>query len=115
MIAEGIHPAWKVVIGLSILLFATIALGTQVLFWLNEAIRDTQDTLAAVQVQQEGGEERSYILRALAGCVDLINDQEVEITEECTDPRVAAYYTPSICAKLPIVVQDCGLRAIVVE
>jgi len=110
-----LHPAWKICIGLSILFFGTVALGSQVLFGQRDSIRGNKETLEEVQAQQKGGEERSYILRAIAGCADLINDQEIEITQECTDSRVAAYYPPSICLKLPIEVDDCGSKAVVVE
>lgn len=105
---NDLHPAWKVCIGLAILLFIIIATGSKLLLEL-------QGTLNEIQTQQRNGEERAYISRALSGCMDIINDGEIEITEECLDSRVAAYYPPSICAKLPIQITDCGIRVTVVS
>lgn len=119
---EELHPAWKVCIGMAIVLFVTFAGASRVLIMqqnaINEnadAIVDTKHLLIDIEVRQKAGEERAYIARAISGCSDLINDEEIEVTEECTDPRVAAYYSPSVCEKLPLIVQNCGARAIVVK
>lgn len=112
---ENIHPAWKVCIGLALLFFVTVAIGSRVLISQQDAIDENADLLHQIQDQQRRGEERSYIARAISGCSDIINDGEIEITEECTDPRVAAYYTPTICQKLPLEVDGCGSKAVVVH
>lgn len=103
----NMHPAWKVCIGLAVLIFITIATGGRVLLLQQEAIE-------GIKAQQNLGQERSYINRAIGGCSDIINDGEIEITEECMDERVAAYYPPSICEKLPRDVPNCGSKAVVV-
>lgn len=117
-----LHPAWKILAGVSVLFFTTVAAGSMVLTSQQDDIRsnasllqDLSVLLHDIQTQQLAGQERGYALRAVSGCVDIINDQEIEITEECVDPRVAAYYPPSICQKLPVLVDNCGSKAIVIS
>jgi hypothetical protein len=111
---NDLHPAWKVCIGLALVIFVAIATGSKVLLVQQSAINDNAELLEQIQQQQKRGEERSYIARAISGCADIINDGEIEITEECVDERVAAYYPPSICERLPIEVIGCGNKATVV-
>lgn len=66
---------------------------------------DTQLTTLSDQIDrledgQAAGKERGYKNRAVS-CVDIINDQEIELTDECLDPNVVVFYPPSICAKIP--------------
>lgn len=121
MILHDLHPAWKVCIGLAAVIFITIATGSRVLIMQQSTIDDQQVTindnarlLQEIREQQVRGEERGYINRAISGCADIINDGEIEITTECLDPRVAAYFPPSICEKLPIIVANCGENAVVI-
>lgn len=109
-----LHPAWKVCIGMAIVLFVTFAGAGRLLLMQQQSIDDNAQLLQEIQNQQRRGEERGYINRAIGGCSDIINDGEIEITEECTDPRVAVYYPPSICNKLPIEILNCGDNAVVV-
>ena len=111
---ENMHPARTVCIGLAMIMFMAIATGAAVLQGLSDKLEGTEELLLDVQERQALAEERSYINRAIAGCSDIINDEEIEITEECVDPRVAAYSTPSICEKLPREVKGCGSKAKVV-
>lgn len=112
---KDLHPAWKVCIGLAIVIFVTTASTGKILITQQQGIKDNEKLLEEIQAQQLRGEERSYINRAIAGCADIINDGEMEITDECLDPRVVAYYPPSICSKLiTLAVDNCGENALVI-
>lgn len=110
---HDLHPAWKVCIGMALLLFVTFAATGRILQTQQNQIDANAETLDEIQAQQQRGEERSYINRSVAAW-DIINDQEIEITAELLDKRVAAYYPPSICAKLPVPVDGCGSKADVI-
>src|SRR5690606_14270107 len=91
----------------------TTAAGGKVLLMQQQAIDDNRDFLEEVFAQQKRGVERSYIARAIGGCTDLINDAEIEVTQECSDPRVAAYYPPTICDQFPDPIEGCGSKTFV--
>jgi hypothetical protein len=119
---ENVHPAWKVCAGIAIFVMITLAYAGQVLLTQQQGIDknemmlgDIQTMLNGIREQQTRGEERAYIARAISGCADIINDGEIEITEECIDPRVAKYYPPSICEKLAALeIPGCGSEAVVI-
>lgn len=78
------------------------------------SLRGFGDSINEVQASQKAGRERGYVNRAVA-CMDIINDEEIELTGECVDPEIAAYYPPAICMLLPERVPGCSSRATVVD
>lgn len=109
-----LHPAYRILIGVGIVFLVYVAYSGAVLLGQKSNLDEQAQLIAGIRAEQLRGKERSFILRATAGCEDIINDQEIEITTECTDPNVAAYFPPSICKKLPVVVEGCGSKAKVI-
>lgn len=105
---------WKLLAGLFIAWFVTLAVGSRVLNEQQGTINETKAIIEEVKSQQLASAERGYINRAIAGCSDIINDGEIEITDECVDPNVVVYFPPSICDKLPVKVEECGSKTTVI-
>lgn len=95
-----LHPAWKIAAGLAILFFVIVAIG-------GLAIARLSTTVKTIEQEQINAEESSTINRVL-NCSDIINDEEIMLTIECTNSRVIVYYPPDLCAKIPNAPDTCG-------
>jgi hypothetical protein len=101
------HPTWRMVVYTWMAMALGAVLMVMVLFGFRGQLRE-------IEAGQRAGTERSFINRAWAGCIDVINDGEILLTTECFDPQVTAWYPPDICAKIGHPYQ-CGKNAVVVN
>lgn len=97
------QPTWKQFAALLGVVVALVAFAASTL-------TDFGNEIDKIQTSQEAARERGFILRAWTGCVDIINDQEIILTDECATPDVAQWYPPDVCVKLALAVKvpECG-------